>query len=90
MRYYFVLFASFCFILNSVYSSEENKQKAQEHFDRAGEALIEAIGHSIGTGITIECPPLALFEGYQAVEAWKEAAHEYNEGCRIRDREEGE
>ena len=31
-------------------------------------------GHSAAAGVSIECPPLSVFEGYQAVQAWKEAA----------------
>lgn len=59
---------------------EDVSQEAQEHYDRATEALIDALGHSMGAGLTIECPPLAIYEGYKAVEAWKEAAREYNAG----------
>lgn len=55
-------------------------KEAQEHYDKAKEALIDAIGQSIGAGLTIECPPLAIYEGYRAVESWKEAAREYNAG----------
>jgi hypothetical protein len=69
-------------------SREDAQREAQEHFDRAGEALIEALGHSTAAGISIECPPLALYEGYQAVEAWKEAAQEYEAGCKARDQGE--
>lgn len=50
------------------------------HYDNARESLIDALGHSAAAGITIEVPPLAAYEVYQAVEAWKECAQEYCAG----------
>lgn len=39
----------------------------------------------MSAGIMVEVPPLALFELYNAVGSWKEAAREYNAGCEARD-----
>ncbi len=57
----------------------ENKE-AQEHYDKAAAALRDAVFHSIGVGAVVEIPPLAAIELYNAVQAWKEAAMEYNAG----------
>jgi len=57
-------------------SREDAQREAQDHIERAREALIEALGHSAAAGVAIECPPLAIYECYQAVEAWKDAAQE--------------
>jgi RHS repeat-associated protein len=71
-------------------------EKAQEHYDNARDALIEAIGHSMAVGASIEIPPIALIEVYNAARCWVEAATEYNAGYvedqrdRSSDREERE
>ncbi len=65
-------------------------KEAQEHFDNAKEALIDAIEHSVNAGISIPIPPLAIIEGYKAVESWMEMAHEYSEGVRCEEREKQE
>lgn len=59
---------------------EHVSKEAQDHYDRAREALIEGIGHSAAAGVSIEIAPVAVYEGYQAVESFKEAAREYNAG----------
>lgn len=59
--------------------SGPNKE-AEEHYSRAREALIDALGHSALAGLSLECPPAAVFEGYNAVKSWKEMAREYNAG----------
>lgn len=65
----------------------ETNQEAQEHYDKALEALIDALGHSIGAGATIvDIPPLGIYEGYKAVEAWKEAGREYHAGVEAEER----
>lgn len=67
-------------------NDQENKE-AQEHYNKAKEALLDAIGHSFGAGISIDgCPPLALYEGYKAIQSWKEAAKEYNAGVECEQR----
>lgn len=62
---------------------DDVSKEAQERFDNAERALLEALGHSIGTGLAIECAPLAILEGYNAVKSWQEAAREYNAGKEI-------
>jgi len=62
--------------------SHEAKE-ANEHFDRAVEALIEAVVHSISVGAVVEVPPLAIYEIYQASQNFIEAAKQYNEYCRL-------
>jgi hypothetical protein len=63
----------------------KKKESSGNHFDRGREALIEAMAHSAAAGLAIEvCPPIAIYEGYKAVESWKEAAREYNEGFEAR------
>ena len=61
---------------------EEVCQEAKEHYGKAADKLVEAIQHSTAAGLTIQIPPVAILEGYQAVEAWKEAAREYNAGIK--------
>jgi len=56
---------------------KDAEQEALEHYDRGKQAFLEVLEHSIYSGISIECPPIAIFEGYRAVEAWKEWAREY-------------
>lgn len=65
-------------------------KEAQEHFDRAKEALGEALMHSAGAGLSIEVPPVAVYEAYKAVQSWQEMASEYKQGCDIRDSENKE
>ena len=57
-----------------------SKKEAQEHYDRAWEALKDAVGHSVGAGAALvaEQPLIGVFEGYRAVEKWKEFGREYN------------
>ena len=62
-------------------------EKAQEHFDNAWEALLEAVIHSMAVAATVEVPPLAAAEVYNATKCWIEAAREYNRGCEERDRD---
>lgn len=60
---------------------ETAQKEADEHFTRSQKALIDAVAHSAAAGLALEiCPPLAVYEGYKAVEAWKESAQEYNAG----------
>lgn len=59
----------------------EGNKDAQEHFDRAREAFIDGLGHAGAAGILLEqCPPLAVYEGYKSVEAFKEFGREYSAG----------
>lgn len=60
----------------------QNAEKAQEHFDNASEALKAALVHSAAVAAMIDFPPLALYEGYEAVKNWIEWSKEYNAGCR--------
>jgi hypothetical protein len=70
-------------------SREAAQKEAKDHADRAVGALIDAVGHSAAAGTLIDfCPPVAVYEGYKAVESWKEAAREYNAYCEARDRAE--
>ena len=59
-----------------------SKEEAQEHYDRAWEALRDAVGHSIGAGaaFAIEQPLVGVYEGYRAVEKYKEFGREYSQG----------
>lgn len=65
-------------------------KEAQDHFDNAKDALVDAIEHSMNAGLGIVVPPIAIIEGYKAVESWLEWAHEYNEGVRCEERESQE
>jgi hypothetical protein len=67
-------------------------EKAQEHYDNARGALVEAVAHSFAVAAAVEMPPLAVIEVYNATRCWIEAATEYNAGFReeTRDREERE
>ncbi len=65
---------------------EDLSREAQEHLDRAKDAFVDALESSIGAGLAIECPPVAAFAGYNAVQSWKEWAREYNAYCEERDR----
>jgi len=56
-------------------------EQAQEHYDNARGALIDALQHSISSGLLLEaCPPAAAIEFYNAVQSWQEMAHEYVAG----------
>jgi hypothetical protein len=69
-------------------SKEDAEKEAQEHYDNAVDSVLEALQHSMNAGLgIIQCPPIAIIEIYQACEAWKDAAHEYNEYCEARDRD---
>ncbi len=57
-------------------SREEVNKEAQEHYDRAGRALFEGFVHSAYAGLNIECPPIAIYEGYQAFRSFKEFGNE--------------
>ncbi|MDX8430647.1 MAG: RHS repeat-associated core domain-containing protein [Candidatus Algichlamydia australiensis] len=58
-----------------------SSEEAQEHYDNAKKALVEAVAHSIGSGVAaLECPPLAVAEAYQATTSFIESAKEYNKG----------
>ena len=59
---------------------QQDTNDAQKHYDNARDALIDAIGHSAAAGATIEIPPLAIYEAYQAIEAWKTMGSEYDQG----------
>ena len=67
-------------------------EKAQEHYDNAKKALVGGLGHSFAVAASVNIPPLALLEVYNATQCWIEAATEYNAGCReeMMDREERE
>ncbi|HNA62334.1 MAG TPA: hypothetical protein PKW79_04585 [Rhabdochlamydiaceae bacterium] len=69
---------------------EQAQREADEHFANARKAGVAALGHSIGAGAAAAAgiPPAAVVEGYQAVEAWKEMAQEYNAGCEAQKRAE--
>lgn len=56
--------------------------EAQEHYGKAGEAFRDAVGHSLGAGAAFaaEQPVLGVYEGYRAVEKWKEFGREYHAG----------
>lgn len=62
-------------------------KEAEEHYDRAMGALRDAVGHSLGAGAAFAVEQLAIgvFEGYQAVEKWKEFGREYHQYCDERD-----
>ncbi|MBP9777424.1 MAG: hypothetical protein KBD36_06265 [Alphaproteobacteria bacterium] len=69
-------------------SKEDAEKEAQDHYNRAIERLIEAFAHSIGVAAgLVSIPPAAICEGYFAVEAWIDAAREYNGYCEARDRD---
>jgi hypothetical protein len=59
-----------------------SKEEAQKHYDRAWEALRDAVGHSMGAGAAIiaEQPLIGVYEGYRAVEKYKEFGREYSQG----------
>ena len=62
-------------------SVEEVNQEAKEHFDKAWEALIDAAAHAAAAALFVEqCPPLAVYEGYKSVEAFKTFGNEYSAG----------
>ncbi|HSX04336.1 MAG TPA: hypothetical protein VLG76_06375 [Rhabdochlamydiaceae bacterium] len=74
---------SFALDQNGVFilcSREEVNREAQAHYDRATGAFLEALGHAAAAGLNIECPPLAIYEGYKSVEAFKEWGREYSAG----------
>ncbi len=62
---------------NGIDPSVEITTKAEEHSSKATKILVEAILHSMASGIAIEILPLALLEGTLAVQAWKDWAKEY-------------
>ncbi len=73
------------FCVHQFYAREPSKEE-KEHFSNATDSFIDAIGHSIGAAATLtECLPLSVYEIYQAAEAWKDWAREYNAGCEARD-----
>lgn len=57
--------------------------EAQKHYDSAGRNFWKGVAHSAAAGAYIEIPPLAIFEGYQAVEAFKQSAAEYFEALKL-------
>jgi hypothetical protein len=57
-----------------------SREEAQEHYDRAGRALIEGFGHAVAAGASAECPPIAIYEGYQSVRSFLEFGNEYSKG----------
>ncbi len=86
----YVQIPSFCSDEHGVFilcKKEEVCAEAQEHYDNAQSALIEAVGHSMMAGAAVEIPPVAVYEAYQAVEAWKECAREYNAGVEAEKKE---
>ncbi len=44
--------------------------------------VLSFFGHSFAAGISVEIPPLAIIELYNASKCWIEAAKEFNAGCR--------
>lgn len=60
-----------------------SKEEAQDHYDRAWEAFRDAIGHSIGAGAAFaaEQPVIGVYEGYRAIEKYKEFGREYSQGA---------
>jgi len=65
-------------------------EKAQEHYNNATDAIIEAIQHSMVAGLSVPIPPVALIEAYKATKCWIEAATEYNAGCHEEMRDQNE
>ncbi len=65
--------------------SGPNKE-AQEHYDKARDALVRALEYSVATGLSIEVPPAAALAGYNAVKAWKEMGDEYCAGLEAEER----
>lgn len=75
------------YLLCQDYEPESGPNKeAQEHYDKARDALVRALEYSIGMGLTIEVPPAAVIAGYQAVQAWKEMGDEYCAGVEAEQR----
>jgi hypothetical protein len=65
--------------------SGPNKE-AEEHYNKARDALIRALEYSIGAGLAIEVPAAAVIAGYNAVKAWKEMGDEYCAGVEAEER----
>ena len=61
-------------------SSSEVIEAAQQHYDNALQSMVEFLKHAAQAGGSIVIPPLAIYEGYNAVQALKNAATEYVKG----------
>lgn len=59
-----------------------SQKEAQEHYERAWDAFRDALGHSLAAGgaLAVEQPVIGVFEGYVAMEKWKEFGREYSAG----------
>lgn len=59
-----------------------SQEEAQEHFDKSREALFDGIGHSMASGVLFAegVIPLGVYEGYKAMESFKDMGKEYSEG----------
>lgn len=85
-----ILLPAFALDQNGIFIRCKQKDvgpEAQAHYDRAKEAFLDALGHSAAAGAAIaDLPPVGIYEGYKAVQAWKEAAREYNAGVECEQR----
>lgn len=71
-------------------SSEELEKEAREHFDNARDAFIDGVGHAAVAGITVEIPPVAIYEGYQSAKSFIKMGEEYTAGLDCKERAQRE
>jgi hypothetical protein len=78
------------FNIYSIKNSKESSAEAKSHYDAAKNHGLEFLGHSMTAGATIECPPIAILETYNAVQALNKMADEYLKAKEIEDREQAD